>query len=91
MWGVAEKIAVEGQRVMEKMGFQFDAPNEVRKVAEMTANNRSSMLQDIEKGKRTEIDYINGAIVKKGEELGVKCTVNEVLWRLVKGVEHGHH
>jgi len=91
LWGVAEKIAVEGQRVMEKMGFQFDAPNEVRKVAEMTANNRSSMLQDIEKGKRTEIDYINGAIVKKGEELGVKCTVNEVLWRLVKGVEHGHH
>ena len=53
-----------------------------------TAKNKSSMLQDILKGKRTEIDYINLQIFKKGEEIGVPCPVNETLATLVKGLEN---
>ncbi|MEM1578240.1 MAG: 2-dehydropantoate 2-reductase [Archaeoglobaceae archaeon] len=89
LWSVAVKIAEEGELLMQKIGYKFDAISEVRKVAEMTAKNRSSMLQDIERGRRTEIDYINGEIVKKCREFGLKCEVNEIVWKLVKGIENG--
>ncbi len=87
LWNVARTIAEECRVVMSKMGYEFNAEEEVRRVAEMTAENRSSMLQDLEKGRRTEIEYINGAIVKKGWELGVDCPVNETLLNLVRGME----
>lgn len=91
LWSIAVKIAEEGEMLMQELGYKFDAVSEVRKVAEMTAKNRSSMLQDIERGKRTEIDYINGEIVKKCREFGLKCEVNEIIWKLVKGIENGIH
>ena len=87
LWNIAKRVAEEGMEVLKKMGFEFNAVKEVKRVAEMTANNRSSMLQDIERGKKTEIDYINGAIVKKGKELGIDCCVNEVLVNLIKSLE----
>jgi 2-dehydropantoate 2-reductase len=43
-------------------------------VAESTANNRSSMLRDVEKGKQTEIDFINGHIIKLAEERSIKLS-----------------
>lgn len=89
IWQVAEKIAKEGQNLMEKLGYKFDAISEVRRVAEMTARNKSSMLQDVLRGKRTEIDYINGEIVKKCKELGLSCDFNEMIWKIVKGLEYG--
>lgn len=49
-----------------------------------TAAHRSSMLQDIERGKRTEIDALNGAIVRLGEEAGVSTPVNKLVTALVK-------
>ncbi|AIG98695.1 ketopantoate reductase family protein [Archaeoglobus fulgidus] len=89
LWEVARAVADEGRQVMARMGYEFDAASEVRKVAEMTAENRSSMLQDLERGKRTEVEFINGAIVKKGEEFGIDCAVNRTLLNLVRGVESG--
>jgi 2-dehydropantoate 2-reductase len=53
-------------------------------VAEKTAKNTSSMLQDVRAGRLTEIDYINGYIVKRGKEQGVECKTNEKLVHLVK-------
>jgi 2-dehydropantoate 2-reductase len=53
-------------------------------VAEKTAKNTSSMLQDARDGRATEIDYINGYIVRRGKEQGVECAVNEKLIELVK-------
>jgi 2-dehydropantoate 2-reductase len=53
-------------------------------VAEKTAKNTSSMLQDRRAARPTEIDYINGYIVQRGKELGVECEVNEKLIELVK-------
>ncbi|KAJ4286760.1 2-dehydropantoate 2-reductase (Ketopantoate reductase) (KPA reductase) (KPR) [Kalmusia sp. IMI 367209] len=54
-------------------------------VANATRDNISSMLADVRAGKQTEIDYINGWIVKKGEELGMKCFMNYMLMHMVKG------
>jgi len=47
------------------------------------------MLQDIERGKRTEIDFINGAFVKEAEKMGIKATYNEIMTKLVRGMELG--
>lgn len=54
-------------------------------VAEKTAANTSSMLQDVRAGRTTEIDYINGWIVRKGRDLGVDCKLNAKLVEMVKG------
>lgn len=54
-------------------------------VANTTAENYSSMVQDIRSGRLTEIDYINGYIVKRGEEMGIHCVTNYMLMHMVKG------
>jgi len=46
------------------------------------------MLQDIEKGSRTEIDSINGSVVRLGERHGVPTPVNRALVASIKGIEH---
>lgn len=56
-------------------------------VARRTAENRSSMLQDIERGARTEIDALCGAIVRHGERAGVATPVNARLWREILSLE----
>lgn len=47
----------------------------------------SSTAQDLARGKRTEIDYLNGLIVRRGEALGIATPVNRTLWALVKLLE----
>ena len=61
---------------------------EVFRVAQLTKNNVSSMLQDIRRGKFTEIDYINGYLINLGRELGVRTPYNVALTDLVK-LRHG--
>ncbi len=50
---------------------------------------RPSMGQDMQKGRRTEIEFLNGLIVREGERLGLPCRANAVLTDLVKRVERG--
>jgi 2-dehydropantoate 2-reductase len=47
----------------------------------------SSMAQDLAKGKPTEIDYLNGAIVAKGKEYGIATPMNAMLVSIVKMCE----
>ncbi|MEM4945282.1 MAG: 2-dehydropantoate 2-reductase [Archaeoglobaceae archaeon] len=88
LWSLAVQIAREGEELMKKLGYEFDAVNEVKKVAIATSKNRSSMLQDIEKGDMTEIDYINGAIIEKCKEFSLDCPTNSFIYKLVKGIEY---
>ena len=50
---------------------------------------KASMLQTLEKNSVTEIDYINGAVVREGKVLGIATPVNETLVALIKGIEKG--
>ena len=78
----------EAQRILKKEEI-FSMPRMkevVIGVADRTGRNISSMLQDIRAKRTTEIDYINGYVVKKGAELGINCGVNE---RVVKAVKAG--
>lgn len=52
-----------------------------------TAEHHPSMLQDIQKGKPTEIDAINGAVVVRGKKLGVPTPVNETITNLIHALE----
>jgi 2-dehydropantoate 2-reductase len=65
-----------------------DAAARVREVAEKTAANKSSMLQDMLRGAQTECDAINGAIVSEGRRLGIPTPVNDILWQLVQAAVH---
>ncbi len=55
--------------------------------AGLPAEFKASMLQSIEKGSRTEIDFINGSVVRWGERCGVPTPVNRALIACVKGIE----
>jgi 2-dehydropantoate 2-reductase len=52
-------------------------------------DHKPSMLQDVEAGRPTEIDFLNGAIVTFGERHGVEAPLNAALTALVKGLEMG--
>lgn len=70
------------------VGLSCDDPwAHVEEVTRRTGKNRSSMLQDVEAGRRTEIDVINGAVVREGMRVGVPTPVNLVLTRLVRALE----
>src|SRR6202044_2126487 len=53
------------------------------------AGQRPSMGQDMQKGRRTEIEFLNGLVVREGEKVGLPCRANAVLTDLVKRVERG--
>ncbi|MFX1316298.1 MAG: ketopantoate reductase family protein [Promethearchaeota archaeon] len=57
-------------------------------VAKKTSKNKNSMLQDILNGKETEIDFLNGRIMKYAKELGIEVPINKILTSLIKGLEY---
>jgi len=84
------EAAREAALVANKQGISLpynDPADAVEEVARNTAANNSSMLQDVLRGTPTEIDAINGAIIRVGEALGVSTPVNRILWRLVKSLD----
>lgn len=84
-------LAEEVVEVAKAKGIYFP---EMENIAEFvyeafagTKDNKVSMLQDVENKRRTEIDTLNGAIVKEGEKLGVDVKANKVITHLVRSLE----
>jgi 2-dehydropantoate 2-reductase len=81
----------EGKAVAAAQGIELDAdPEELVDYAakpEVGYDHKASMLQDVEARRSTEIDYLNGGIVRFGREHGVPTPLNQAIWALVKGVE----
>ena len=87
---ILEMAVLEAVEVAAASGVKFDGPEMVKKVmavAFATGDNYSSMLQDITNKRKTEIDAINGAIVREGGKHSVRTTVNSVLTNLVRAKE----
>jgi 2-dehydropantoate 2-reductase len=83
-------IALETATIAEAKGISLPYPDPVgavEAVARKTATNYSSMLKDVLRGSPTEIDAINGAIVKTAKMLSVTAQINSTLWHLVKALE----
>ncbi len=86
---LAEEAAREVAAVARARGVVLpfsDAAARVREVAQATAANRSSMLQDVLRGAPTEIEAITGAVVEEAQRLGVAVPVNSVLLRLIRSL-----
>jgi len=88
---LVSQLVDEGKAVAADPGIALDAdPEELIDHAakpEVAYDHKASMLQDVEARRQTEIDYLNGGIVRFGREHGVPTPLNEVIWTLVKGVE----
>ncbi|MDH5173673.1 MAG: 2-dehydropantoate 2-reductase [Elusimicrobiota bacterium] len=83
-------IVEEAVRVPLKKGIRLPYEKVFEKVEEScfaSRDNISSMLQDILRKKRTEVDFINGAIVSEAEKIGISTPLNRALWNLVKFLE----
>jgi 2-dehydropantoate 2-reductase len=63
-----------------------DPESQIVKVARRTAENHSSMYQDIQRGAPTEVNVICGEIVREGQRFGVPTPVNETFWRLIRAL-----
>jgi len=86
---IMNMVANESANVAVRNGVKLpyeDPVLMVQSVAYKTAANYSSMYIDVQRGGLTEIDAINGAIVKIGEEIGAAIENNRLLWKLVKAM-----
>ncbi|WP_048150787.1 2-dehydropantoate 2-reductase [Palaeococcus ferrophilus] len=83
------EVVREGCEVARQRGVDFEVhPIELLlDTLERTRDNYNSMLQDIRRGRRTEIDYINGKIVEYAEELMLSAPRNSLLLAIVKALE----
>jgi 2-dehydropantoate 2-reductase len=81
---VAECLAVAQAEGVQVAG---DVHAAVAKLADSMPSQFSSTAQDLARGRRTEIDYLNGLVVRRGEALGIATPANRVLWALVKLLE----
>jgi len=91
---VMDGAIAEAVQVASGYGIQLQLSEEierVRAVCNSTAANISSMLQDVKRQKKTEIDQINGAVVRMASSLGMASPVNEVLTALVRSLEEGYN
>ena len=92
---LVSRLVDEGKAVAAEQGIELDAdPEELIDHAakpEVAYDHKASMLQDVEERRPTEIDYLNGALVRVGEERGVPTPLNRAVWALVKGLESSWH
>ncbi|RUO41356.1 hypothetical protein CWE22_04035 [Pseudidiomarina aestuarii] len=86
-----QQLANEFVALAKQLGMQWSAAElvaDAQRVIQATANNRSSMLSDIIRHRRTEIDYLNGFVVQQCEQLGLSAPTHRWLWEHVKAVEN---
>lgn len=89
---LAAEIVDEASMVSKALGIKtsIDPMENVFKVMRDTYNNRSSMLQDVMRGKMTEIDALNGKVCELGRAAGVPTPRNDTITALIKGIEKKH-
>jgi 2-dehydropantoate 2-reductase len=81
----------EGKAVADVQGIVLDDDPETlidyAARRDVAYDHKASMLQDVEARRQTEVDYLNGGIVRFGREWGVPTPLNEAVTALIKGVE----
>ncbi len=89
-----QQAVTEAVRVVKRKRIKliYDDPlAKVESVCEATSNNISSMLQDIRANRHTEIDFLNGVIIRYAQELNINVPVNRILVDLVKTIEASYN
>jgi 2-dehydropantoate 2-reductase len=91
--GLHRAIATEAVAVATALGHPLDLEDCIATNTSILASSgdgKASMLQDVEAGRRTEIDTLNGAIVRHADTLGIDVPVNRAMVALVAGWERAH-
>jgi 2-dehydropantoate 2-reductase len=85
------QLVDEGKAVASAQGITLDADPEAlidhAAKPEVAYDHKASMLQDVLASRKTEVDWLNGGIVRFGEQHGVPTPMNRAIWALVKGLE----
>jgi 2-dehydropantoate 2-reductase len=87
---LVSEVAREAAAVARAQGFEIDEQERIdyiHSLLEKAGPSKASMLQDFEAGRQTEVDVINGAVVRAGEETGTPTPLNRAFVSLVKGWE----
>jgi 2-dehydropantoate 2-reductase len=86
---VMRDLFEEGRMIARTLGIQVsdDVWDQILTVCKNTASNESSMLQDLNAGRLTEIDRINGALIRYAEQLKLEVPVNRTMYALIKYAE----
>lgn len=83
-----DQLCLELSQLMDAAVRIRETPDALRErieqVARNTAGNTSSMRADVQRGRQTEIDFINGYVAKLGKELGIETPVNQMLTERVQ-------
>jgi 2-dehydropantoate 2-reductase len=90
---VVDSLVREVVAVANAAGYHLDEDERLRETHEAiiaAGDGKASMLQDLEAGRRTEIDAINGAVVREAETQGIDVPINKTILALVKGYETAH-
>ncbi len=91
---IAEELVKEGTCVAKAEGYELDAAAIAEKYyihgAKVVGNNRSSMLQDVDKKRKTEIEKINGAVVRIGKKHNIATPYNELIVKLISAKEESY-
>ena len=84
-----DRVIDEILMVVERKGVRLAEPDPRKKIKDHCRKryNRPSMMQHVEQGRRTEIDALNGALVREAKALGLAVPYNEAVVAVVKGLE----
>ena len=88
-----DRVLDEILAVVERKGIKLAEPDMRKKIKGhcRVRYNRPSMMQHVERGQRTEIDALNGALVREAKAFGMAVPYNEAIVAVVKGVEKSRH
>lgn len=84
LWRIASMVIEELEELFSRMGYGLEIKKNVLETCKVTSENTSSMLQDIQQGKRSEIDSITGEIIALGDSHNLKMKANRFLYESIK-------
>ena len=86
----SESTMLEAAKIARMMGIEISDDQELiqnlHSVLDSTADNECSMLADVKAGRETEIDFLCGQVVQRGERLGVPTPLNSMLLSQIKSL-----
>jgi len=93
LWSAVKAAMREVLAIAQKLQINVSEADiaEIKKIIPtMNANGKTSMLQDVEAKRKTEVDYFSGTVIAYGKRLDIFCPVNITLYNLLKGTEEAY-
>ena len=91
MLDLVDGIALEAVETAHAAGYELESDKQLHNIRlALVGEGKASMLQDVESGRQTEIDVINGAVLREAEARQVDVPLNRAMVALIKGWERAH-